>query len=100
MEFSLRVGDMSFFVFCKLEIVIFKIVQVMTENIPFAFLYVLSILLFATSLSLTLPSAVMTSRYNYTLRCFDITHIINSLSYQNAIQGSINTKSLTKDDFI
>ena len=43
MEFNLRVGDMSFFVFCKLEIVIFKIVQVMTENIPFAFLYVLSI---------------------------------------------------------
>ena len=30
-------------VFCKFEIVIFKIVQVMTENIPFAFLYVLSI---------------------------------------------------------
>ena len=44
MEFSLRVGDTSFFVFCKFEIVIFKIVQVMTENIPFAFLYVLSIL--------------------------------------------------------
>ena len=34
MEFSLRVGDMSFFVFCEFEIVIFKIVQVMTENIP------------------------------------------------------------------
>ena len=44
MEFSLRVGDMSFFLFCRFEIVIFKIVQVMTENIPFAFLYVLSIL--------------------------------------------------------
>ena len=43
MEFSLLVGDMSFFVFYKFEIVIFKIVQVMTENIPFAFLYVLSI---------------------------------------------------------
>ena len=43
MEFSLLVGDMSFFVFCKFERVIFKIVQVMTENIPFAFLYVLSI---------------------------------------------------------
>ena len=43
MEFSLRVGDMSFFIFCKLEIVIFNIVQVMTENIPFVFLYVLSI---------------------------------------------------------
>ena len=42
MEFSLRVGDMSFFVFCKFEIVTFKIVQVMTENIPFAFLYILS----------------------------------------------------------
>ena len=46
MEFSLRVGNMSFFVFCKLEIVIFKIVKVMTENIPFVFLYVLSIYLF------------------------------------------------------
>ena len=44
MEFSLHVVDMSFFVFCKFEIiVILKIVQVMTENIPFAFLYVLSI---------------------------------------------------------
>ena len=38
MEFSLRVGDMSFFVFCKFEIVILKIVKVMTENISFAFL--------------------------------------------------------------
>ena len=35
MEFSLRVGDMSFFVFCKFKIVISKIVEVMTENIPF-----------------------------------------------------------------
>ena len=43
MGFSLRIGDMSFFAFCKFDIVIFKIVQVMTENIPFAFLYVLSI---------------------------------------------------------
>ena len=50
MEFSLRVGDMSFFVFCKFETVIFKIVQVMTEeNIPFVFLYVLSILSFSIS---------------------------------------------------
>ena len=31
------------FIFCKFEIVIFKIVQVMSENIPFAFLCVLSI---------------------------------------------------------
>ena len=45
MEFSLQVGDMSFFGFYKFEIGIFKIVQVMTENIPFAFLYVLSIYL-------------------------------------------------------
>ena len=43
MEFSLRVGDMLFCVFCKFEIVTLKIVQVMTENIPFAFLYALSI---------------------------------------------------------
>ena len=43
MGFSLLVGNMPFFVFCKFEILIFKIVQVMTENIPFAFLYVLSI---------------------------------------------------------
>ena len=35
MEFGLRLGDISFFVFYKFEIVIFKIVQVMTENIPF-----------------------------------------------------------------
>ena len=46
MEFSLRVGVISFFVFCKFEIVIFKILQVMTENKPFAFLYVLSIFYF------------------------------------------------------
>ena len=43
MEISLQVGDMSFFVISKFEIVIFKNVQVMTENIHFAFLYVLSI---------------------------------------------------------
>ena len=47
MEFSLQVENMSFFVFCKFEIVIFKIVQVMTENIPFAFLYVLSIVCYS-----------------------------------------------------
>ena len=47
MEFSLQVGNMSFFVFCKFEIVILKIVQVMTENIPFAFLYVLSIVCYS-----------------------------------------------------
>ena len=35
MEFSLRVGDMSFFDFCKFEIVIFKILQTMTEHIIF-----------------------------------------------------------------
>ena len=46
MELSLRVGDMSFSVFCKFEIVIFNIVQFMTENIYFAFLYVLSIFFF------------------------------------------------------
>ena len=46
MEFSLRVGDMSFFVFFKFEIGIFDIVQGMTENKPFAFLYVLSIFFF------------------------------------------------------
>ena len=47
MEFSLPVGDILFFVFCKFEIhvhvFIFKIVQVMTENIHFVFLYVLCI---------------------------------------------------------
>ena len=43
MEFGLRVGDMSFSFSCKFKIVIFKIVQVMTENIYIAFLYVLSI---------------------------------------------------------
>ena len=43
MEFSLRVENVPFFVYSKFEIVIFKIVQVITENIPFAFLYVLSI---------------------------------------------------------
>ena len=38
MEFSLWVGDMSFFVFCKFEIVIFRIVQVMAENVLCVFL--------------------------------------------------------------
>ena len=38
MEFGLRIEDMSFFVSCKLEIVIYKIVQVnITENLCFAF---------------------------------------------------------------
>ena len=49
MEFSLWVGGMSFFVFCKFEVVVFNMVQVMTENIPFEFLYVLSILTKRTS---------------------------------------------------
>ena len=44
-KYGMRVGDMSFFVFYKFESVIFKIVHVMTGNLPFAFLYVLSIVL-------------------------------------------------------
>ena len=42
MEFNLLVGDMLFLLTCKFEMAIFKIVQVMIENIRFAFLYVLS----------------------------------------------------------
>ena len=40
MEFNLLVKDMLFFVSCKFEMAIIKIVQVMTEIIRFAFLYV------------------------------------------------------------
>ena len=43
MEFNLLLGDMLFFATCKFETASVKIVQVMTENIRFAFLYVLSI---------------------------------------------------------
>ena len=43
MEFNLLVANVLFCVTCKFEMAIFKIVQVMTENIRFSFLYVLSI---------------------------------------------------------
>ena len=43
MEFNLLVVNMLFCVTCKFEMAIFKIAQVMTENIRFAFLYLLSI---------------------------------------------------------
>ena len=43
MEFNLLVKDMLFFVSCKFEMAIIKIVQVVTEIIRFAFLYALSI---------------------------------------------------------
>ena len=43
MEFSLRVVDMALFVFCKFEIVIVKIELVMTDNLHFTFLYIMSI---------------------------------------------------------
>ena len=44
-KFNLLVGDRLFFFICKFEMAIFQIVQVMAENIRFAFLYVLSIFL-------------------------------------------------------
>ena len=37
-EVNLLVGDRLFFVTCKFEMAIFNIVQVMAENIRFAFL--------------------------------------------------------------
>ena len=43
MEYGLRIEDVSFYVSYKLEIGIYKIVKVITENIRLAFLYVLSI---------------------------------------------------------
>ena len=43
MEVNRLEADMLFCVTCKFEMAIFKIVQAMTENIRFVFLYVLSI---------------------------------------------------------
>ena len=47
MDFSLLVGDTSVFDSRKFEMEIVKIVQVIAENIRFAFLYVLSIFILA-----------------------------------------------------
>ena len=46
MEFGLQIDEISFFVFNKLELVIYKTVHDITENLRFAFLYVLSIEVF------------------------------------------------------
>ena len=43
MEFGLWIEERSLFVASKLELDIYKIVQDITENLRFAFLYVLSI---------------------------------------------------------
>ena len=44
MEFGHLVADILVYVSCKFEMYILKIVQVIGENVPIAFLYVLSIL--------------------------------------------------------
>ena len=46
MEFSQLMADILVYASCKFEMYIFEIVQVIGENVPTAFLYVLSILLF------------------------------------------------------
>ena len=43
MEFSQRMANILAYVSCKFEMYIFEIAQVIGENVPFAFLYVLSI---------------------------------------------------------
>ena len=43
MEFGQLMADIRFYVSCKFEMYIFKIAQVIGENVPIAFLYVLSI---------------------------------------------------------
>ena len=45
MEFGLIVTDIPVDVPCKFEMYIFKVAQVISENVRFAFLYVLSIVL-------------------------------------------------------
>ena len=44
MKFSQRMADKLAYVSCKFEMYIFEIAQVIGENVPIAFLYVLSIL--------------------------------------------------------
>ena len=43
MEFSQLMADILVYKFCKFEMYIFDIAQVIGENVPIAFLYVLSI---------------------------------------------------------
>ena len=43
MEFGLLVTHISVYVSCKFEMYIFKVAQVISENVRIAFLYVLSI---------------------------------------------------------
>ena len=45
MEFGQVMADILVHVFCKIEMNIFEIAQVIGENVPIAFLYVLSICL-------------------------------------------------------
>ena len=45
MEFGQLMIDILVYVSCKYEMYIFKIVQVISENVRIAFLYVLSILI-------------------------------------------------------
>ena len=43
MEFGQLMADIQVYVSCKFEMYIFDIAQVIGENVPIAFLYVLSI---------------------------------------------------------
>ena len=49
MEFGQLMGDIRVYVSCKFEMYIFDIAQVIGENVPIAFLYVLSILIYIGS---------------------------------------------------
>ena len=46
MEFGQLMADIRVYVSCKFEMYIFEIAQVIGENVPIAFLYVLSIFVF------------------------------------------------------
>ena len=47
MEFDQLMTDILVYVSCKFEMYSFEIAQVISENVPIVFLYVLSILLFS-----------------------------------------------------
>ena len=49
MEFSQLMADILVYNSCKFEMYIFEIAQVISENVPIAFLYVLSIFVLDTT---------------------------------------------------
>ena len=95
MEFGKLMADIRVYVSCKFEMYIFEIAQVIGENVPIAFLYILSIYIW----SFKLICIHISSRKHKTFlqlinRCFTGSVLILTLSETVEVQKHVYCKML------